>query len=101
MKGEYCRMNTSRSGIAQRSPFTYDELVKEYDKQVAALEKRWGEGYFYPVQARKAFDKYLNRFKCGEVVEVYSSNYIEDGNSFDDVMMSDGTVKTICYGYWD
>ena len=94
-------MNTSRSGIAQRSPFTYDELVREYDKQVAALEKRWGKGYFYPVQARKAFDKQLNQFSCGEVVEVYSSDYIEDSISFADVMMSDGTVKTICYGYWD
>lgn len=101
MKGEYCRMNTERSGIAQRKPFTYAELIEEYNKQVAALEKRWGASYFYPVQARKAFDRLLNRFNCGEVVEVYSSNYIEDGISFADVMMSDGTVKTICYGYWD
>lgn len=93
-------MNTDRSGIAPRKPFTREELVKIFDEYCASLYKRksnpfWGD------MARRGCDRKLKEFDAGEAVEVVSSEYIENSYSYADVLMSDGTVRTVCYGYWD
>lgn len=91
--------------IESREPLTRAEVLEYLNKNVEAKAKQWGEDYIYTEWARRARDKKLAQFDNGEVVEVYTVGYCDSyGNgtgNYEDVLMSDGTVKTCCYGYYD
>jgi hypothetical protein len=91
--------------LQKRDPLTEEEVIAMLDEEVADTVKQWGEDYIYSRWARENREKKLEKFRNGEVIEVkcvsYSAAYGNGTGNYDDVLMSDGTVKTYCYGYYD
>ena len=91
--------------IQSRNPLTEEEVYQYLTQEVEKNEKQWGPDYIYTKWAREARDKKMAQFKAGEVVQVYSESYVDSyGNgcgNFEDILYSDGSVKTACFGYLD
>lgn len=91
--------------IAERKPLTEQEVYEYLSADVEDKVERWGENYIYTKWAKEWRDDQINRFRAGEVVRVASVEYTDYyGNGFgdyQDVLYSDGSVKTFCYGYSD
>lgn len=91
--------------IEQRAPLTEAEVLEYLNKNVEKNAKQWGEDYIYTQWAREWRDKQMDQFRKGEVVEVHRETYVDSyGNGcgdYEDILYSDGTVKTACYGYLD
>ena len=91
--------------IKERKPLTEAEVYEYLTKSVEANERQWGKDYIYTKWAREARDKKMEQYRAGEVIDVYSEQYVDRyGNGcgdFEDVLYSDGTVRTACYGYLD
>lgn len=91
--------------IDQRKPLSRDEVVTMLNVKVEATEKQWGKDYIYSKWARENRDKLLEKFDAGEVIPVrtvqYNSSYGNGTGDYEDVLYSDGSVKTCCYGYLD
>lgn len=91
--------------IKERKPLTEIEVYEFLSKKVEQESKHWGEDNYYTRLAKETRDKKMKAFRNGEVVEVWHDNYSDSwGNGtgdFEDVLYSDGSVKTICYGYCD
>lgn len=85
-------------------PLTEEEIEMFLNKAITDAEKGVN-GDFYGNMAREAKIVKLARWRKGEVIEVAHSQYYgEYGNGtgdFEKVLMSDGTVSNICYGYAD
>lgn len=85
-------------------PLTEEEIEMFLNKAITDAEKGVN-GDFYGNMAREAKIEKLARWRKGEVIEVAHSQYYgEYGNGtgdFEKVLMSDGTVSDICYGYAD
>jgi hypothetical protein len=90
--------------IEARAPLTHDEIEEEFDRQMEAKYRSmrgWATRDFWWEMLRKELERRLIAFDNGEIVEVRAQDYIDGGYSYSDVLMSNGTVKTICYGYAD
>lgn len=91
--------------ITSRAPLTEAEVYEYLTKKVEAEEKHWGKDYIYAEWARKARDEKMAQYRNGEVVLVYTQQYVDHyGNGcgdFEDELYSDGHVETCCYGYLD
>ena len=91
--------------IEQRAPLTEAEVLEYLNRNVEKNAKQWGVDYIYTQWAREWRDKQIEKFRNGEVVEVHKETYVDSyGNGcgdFEDILYSDGTVKTACYGYLD
>lgn len=94
-----------RHAIESREPLTEQEVWDYLSIKVDREEKQWGKDYIYSQWAREYRDKQMAKFKAGEVVEVHTESFVDSyGNgcgNFEDVLYSDGSVKTACYGYLD
>lgn len=94
-----------RHAIESREPLTEQEVWDYLSIKVDREEKQWGKDYIYSRWAREYRDKQMAKFKAGEVVEVHTESFVDSyGNgcgNFEDVLYSDGSVKTACYGYLD
>ena len=93
------------SEIKERDPLTREEVVEYLNSIVEKERKQWGEDYIYTRWAKENMDKKLKEYDNGEVIPVYSVDYVSSyGNGcgdYSDTLYSDGTVKTSCYGYLD
>ena len=91
--------------IQQREPLTQEEVFAYLTEEVIKNAMQWGPDYIYTQWAREVRDKKMAQFKAGEVVEVYRESYVDSyGNgcgNFEDILYSDGSVKTACFGYLD
>ena len=91
--------------IEERSPLTEEEVWEYLSKNVERNIKQWGENYIYTEWAKEARDVKFAKWKNGEVVAVETQQFVDKyGNGcgdYEDVLYSDGTVKTFCYGYLD
>lgn len=91
--------------IEQRKPLTEQEVLAYLNEHVDKTAKQWGEDNIYTRWAKEHRDSSIAKFRAGEVIEVYSEEYVDSyGNgcgSFVDTLYSDGSVKTGCYGYLD
>ena len=91
--------------IEQRAPLTRDEVLAHLDTKVAVEEKHWGKDYVYAKWARERRDSLIKKFDAGEVIPVqtvsYNDSYGNGTGDYEDTLYSDGTVKTVCYGYLD
>lgn len=90
--------------IETRAPLMREEIEEEFNRQIEAKRKHmrsWGTCDFWVDQLKRSCDRKLKAFDEGEIIEVCASDYIENGDSYSDVLMSDGSVKTICFGYAD
>ena len=91
--------------IEERKPLTEQEVIELLQEHVDATEKQWGVDYIYSEWARENRDKKLEEYRNGKVIEVKRESYVDKyGNGcgdYEDVLYSDGTVKTCCYGYLD
>ena len=85
-------------------PLTEEESEMFLNRAITDAEKGVN-GDFYGNMAREAKIEKLARWRKGEVIEVAHSQYYgEYGNGtgdFEKVLMSDGTIRDICYGYAD
>ena len=85
-------------------PLTEEEIEMFLNRAITDTEKGVN-GDFYGNMAREAKIEKLARWRKGEVIEVAHSQYYgEYGNGtgdFEKVLMSDGTIRDICYGYAD
>ena len=85
-------------------PLTEEEIEMFLNRAITDAEKGVN-GDFYGNMAREAKIEKLARWRKGEVIEVAHSQYYgEYGNGtgdFEKVLMSDGTIRDICYGYAD
>lgn len=93
------------SRVKNRAPLTEQEVFDFLNEEVEKQAKHWGPDYIYTKWARESRDEKLAKFKAGEVVPVYKESYVDKyGNGcgeYEDVLYSDGTVTTCCYGYSD
>lgn len=90
--------------IETRAPLMREEIEEEFNRQIEAKRnhmRSWGSCDFWVDQLKKNCDRKLKAFDEGEVIEVCAYDYIENGDSYSGVLMSDGSVKTICYGCAD
>ena len=91
--------------LEARQPLTEQEIWDCLTKHVEQEERHWGKDDFYAEWARETRERKMADWKNGKVIEVESVDYVSAyGNgtgNYSDVLMSDGTVKTICYGYYD
>lgn len=90
--------------IEARAPLMREEIEEEFNRQIEAKRKHmrsWGTCDFWVDQLKKSCDRKLKAFENGEIIEVCAQDYIENGDSYSDVLMSDGTVKTVYFGYAD
>lgn len=90
--------------IETRAPLMRKEIEEEFNRQIKAKRnhmRSWCTCDFWVEQLKKNCDRKLKAFDEGEIIEVCASDYIENGDSYSDVLMSDGTVKTICFGCAD
>ncbi len=79
-----------------------DEVEKWLNENIEREVKRDGANGYYANAARKWAAKKLAEFDAGNAVCVgRSHSYIDAGMEWEDEYMSDGTVKHVCYGYWD
>jgi len=85
-------------------PLTEEEIEMFLNRAITDAEKGVN-GDFYGNMAREAKIEKLARWRKGEVIEVAHSQYYgEYGNGtgdFEKVLMSDGSIRDICYGYAD
>ena len=85
-------------------PLTEEEIEMFLNKAIERAENGVN-GDFYGNMAREAKIEKMDRWRKGEVIEVaHEQFYGEYGNGtgdFEKVLMSDGTISTICYGYAD
>lgn len=85
-------------------PLTEEEIEMFLNKAITDAEKGVN-GDFYGGMAREAKIEKIARWRKGEVIEVASYQYCGPwGNGtgdFSKVLMSNGEVKDICYGYLD
>lgn len=85
-------------------PLTEEEIEMFLNKAIERAENGVN-GDFYGNMAREAKIEKMARWRKGEVIEVaHEQFYGEYGNGtgdFEKVLMSDGTISTICYGYAD
>ena len=84
-----------------REPYARTEIEKIYAEQIETTAKQWGINGFYTNRVREYTKEKLTKFDNGEVVEVYNDDYHEDSMDFTDVYYSDGTKRTMCFGYVD
>lgn len=91
--------------IEEREPLTEQEVYEYLSENVESNARQWGENDIYTRWAREAREKKMAEFRSGKVVDVHHVSYCDSyGNGtgdYTDVLYSDGTVKTICYGYSD
>lgn len=91
--------------IEARNPLTQREVFEYLDNAVKKEEDHWGVDSFYAKQARKVREKKVAEYKAGEVIPVYYCEYCDSyGNGtgeYTDILYSNGTVRTLCYGYSD
>ena len=91
--------------IEERKPLTEEEVITRLNEKVKETEERWGKDNIYSVWARESRDKKLEAYRNGEVIEVCNVPYVDSyGNgcgNYEAVLRSDGSVRTICYGYYD
>lgn len=91
--------------IKEREPLTEQEILEYLNNKVEQEVKHWGENSYWADQAKKSRDERMRKWKAGEVVLVYTEQYVDSyGNGcgdYEDELYSDGTVKTACYGYLD
>jgi hypothetical protein len=82
-----------------------NEVIRLLDEKVLATEKQWGMNYIYSEWAREDRDKKIEEFDAGKVIlvkkEPFVDNYGNGTGDYEREIYSDGTVKTICYGYSD
>lgn len=85
-------------------PLTEEEIEMFLNKAITDVENGVN-GDFYGNMAREAKIEKLARWRKGEIIEVAHSQYYgEYGNGtgdFEKVLMSDGSIRDICYGYAD
>lgn len=85
-------------------PLTEEEIEMFLNKAIERAENGVN-GDFYGNLAKEAKIEKLARWRKGEVIEVasyeYRDNYGNGTGDFAKVLMSDGTIKDICYGYSD
>lgn len=85
-------------------PLTEEEIEMFLNKAITDAEKGVN-GDFYGNMARETKIEKLARWRKGEVIEVahnqYYGKYGNGTGDFEKVLMSDGTVSDICYGYAD
>lgn len=85
-------------------PLTEEEIEMFLNRKIEDAEKGVN-GDFYGRMAQEAKVEKLARWRKGEVIEVasyeYSGEYGNGTGDFAKVLMSDGTIQTICYGYSD
>lgn len=85
-------------------PLTEEEIEMFLNKKIEDAEKGVN-GDFYGNMAREAKIEKMARWRKGEVIEVahiqYYGEYGNGTGDFEKVLMSDGTVSNICYGYAD
>jgi len=85
-------------------PLTEEEIEMFLNKAIERAENGVN-GDFYGNMAREAKIEKMARWRKGEVIEVAHEQYYgEYGNGtgdYEKVLMSDGTVSNICYGYAD
>jgi hypothetical protein len=85
-------------------PLTEEEIEMFLNKAITDAEKKVN-GDFYGGLAREAKSEKMARWRKGEVIEVasyeYSDKYGNGTGDFAKVLMSDGTIQNICYGYSD
>lgn len=91
--------------IQNREPLTEEEILAYLNNEVEKNARQWGEDYIYTEWAKKAREEKMNKWRAGEVIQVYTENYVDSyGNGcgdFSDTLFSDGHVETACYGYLD
>lgn len=89
----------------ERTPLTEEEVIAYLNDHVKETEEQWGVDNIYSEWARKSRDKKLEAYRRGEVIEVCTVPYVDSyGNgcgNYDAILCSDGSVKTVCYGYYD
>lgn len=84
-----------------RNVIDRETVVSIMQEHVTAEEKHWGVNSFYAQMARDYMNRRLEKYDAGEVIPISKQRHIEDGLDFEDVLMSDGSVQTWCYGYID
>lgn len=91
--------------LETRNPLTRDEVLAFLNENVEKNRNQWGEHYIYTEWAKEARDKKLKDFDEGKVIAVKTVSYCDTyGNGlgdYSDTLYSDGTVKTVCFGYSD
>lgn len=91
--------------IEERKPLTEEEVIAYLNEEVKETEERWGVDYIYSRWARENRDKKLEAYRNGEVIEVCNIPYVDSyGNgcgNYEAILLSDGSVRTACYGYYD
>lgn len=85
--------------IEARAPLTWEEIEEEFNWQIEVKRKHMRD--FWIEQFKKDCNRKLKAFENGKIIAVCAQDYIENGNSYSDVLMSDGTVKTVYFGYAD
>lgn len=93
------------NAIEERKPLTEEEVISYLNEDVEETEKKWGVNNIYSKWAREYRDEKLKAYRSGEVIEVGRVPYVDAyGNgtgNYEAMLRSDGTVITICYGYYD
>lgn len=91
--------------MKSRAPLTEQEVFDFLSLEVKKQAKHWGPDNIYTKWARESRNTNFAKFQAGEIIPVYKESYVSNyGNGcgdFEDVLYSDGTVKTFCYGYLD
>ena len=85
-------------------PLTEEEIEMFLNRAIERAENGVN-GDFYGGLAKEAKVEKMARWRKGEVIEVAHEQYYVEYNKgtgdFEKVLMSDGTVSNICYGYAD
>lgn len=81
--------------------YTRDDIVRILSDKVEATAAQWGENYIYTRWAKDKMTSDLAKYDAGKVIPVETETYIENSTEYEKVYMSDGTVKTVNYGYID
>lgn len=91
--------------IKNRQPLTEAEVIAYLNKDVEKTEKKWGVNNIYSKWAREYRDEKLKAYKNGQIIEVGTIPYVDTyGNgtgNYEAILRSDGSVITVCYGYYD
>lgn len=81
--------------------YTRDDIVRILNELVEATAAQWGENYIYTRWAKDRMETQLATYDAGGVISVETETYIENSTEYEKVYMSDGTVRTINFGYID
>lgn len=87
--------------MKQGRTYTREEIVSKLNADVAKEEKHWGVNSFWADMARNARERKLADYDSGKAIVVETEPYCENHMDFEDEYMSDGTVRTACYGFYD